>query len=85
MNDIKLGWNFFIETEYDSCSLGRWSGYDLHIYGLNDTIREKEEQLKAIERQDIVKDRAINNTTLFMVNKTNKISQESLLFSGWKR
>jgi hypothetical protein len=46
---------------------------------------EKEEQLKAIERQDIVKDRAINNTTLFMVNKTNKISQESLLFSGWKR
>ena len=49
MNDIKPGWNFFIETEYDSCSLGRWSGYDLHIYGLNDTIREKEEQLKKLK------------------------------------
>jgi hypothetical protein len=49
IDDIKLGWNFFIETEYDSCSLGRFAGYDLHIYGLDNIIKEKEEQLKKLK------------------------------------
>jgi hypothetical protein len=48
INDVKLGWNFFIETEYDSCSLGKWGGYDLYIYKLENVIKEKEEQLKKL-------------------------------------
>jgi hypothetical protein len=48
-DDIKIGWNFFIETEYESCSLGKWGNYNLHIYGLNDIIKEKEEELKKLK------------------------------------
>jgi hypothetical protein len=44
-NDIKSGWNFFLETEYDSNSLSRWGGYDLYIYNLKNIIKEKENQL----------------------------------------
>ncbi len=47
--------------------------------------KEKQEQLKANAQQNIIKDRAIENTTLFMVNNTNNISQESQSFSGWRR
>lgn len=48
INEIKRGWNFFIETEYDSNGLGRWSGYELYIYNLEDVKKEKEEQLKKL-------------------------------------
>lgn len=48
MDSVKIGWNFFIETEYDSNGLGKWSGYELYIYGLDDIIKEKEEQLKKL-------------------------------------
>ena len=48
INKIKSGWNFFIESEYDSNSLGRWCGYNLYIYNLEDVRKEKEEQLKKI-------------------------------------
>lgn len=46
---IISGWNFFIETEYDSNCLGKWSGYDLYIYNLDEVIKEKEEQLKKLK------------------------------------
>jgi len=46
--EIKLGWNFFIETEYETCSYGRWAGYDLYIEHLNDVVAEKERELKKL-------------------------------------
>ena len=49
INDVKLGWNIFIETEYDSNVISRWGGYDLYIYGLENIIKEKEEQLKKLK------------------------------------
>jgi hypothetical protein len=49
IDNVKIGWNFFIETQYDSDSMGKWSGYELYIYGLKDIIKEKEEQLKKIK------------------------------------
>ncbi len=49
INDVKLGWNIFIETEYDSNVISRWGGYEIYIYGLNDIIKEKEEQLKKLK------------------------------------
>ena len=49
IDSVKIGWNFFIETEYDSNSIGRWGGYELYIYGLEDIIKEKEEQLKKLK------------------------------------
>jgi hypothetical protein len=45
---IKIGWNFFIETEYDSNFISRWGGYNLNIYSLEDVIKEKKEQLKKL-------------------------------------
>jgi len=49
IDNVKVGWNFFIETEYDSNSLGKWSGYELYIYQLENIIKEKEEQLKKLK------------------------------------
>jgi hypothetical protein len=49
IDSVKIGWNFFIETEYDSNALGKWSGYELYIYRLEDIIKEKEEQLKKLK------------------------------------
>lgn len=49
LNLIKSGYNFFIETEYDTCSYGKWSGYSLYIYNLNGIIDEKENQLKKLK------------------------------------
>jgi len=46
-NKLKKGWNFFIETEYDSCSYG--GGYDLHVEHLEYVILEKELQLKKMK------------------------------------
>ena len=49
IDSVKVGWNFFIETEYDSNVISRWGGYELYIYGLEDIIKEKEEQLKKLK------------------------------------
>ncbi len=48
IDNIKVGWNFFIDSEYDSNSLGRWGGYNLYIYNLENVIKEKENQLKKL-------------------------------------
>lgn len=49
IDEVKLGWNFFVESEYDSNSLGKWGGYNLYIYNLEDVRKEKEEQLKKLK------------------------------------
>ena len=48
MEEIKIGWNFFIDSEYDTNSLGRWSGYNMYIYFLRDVIIEKQKQLEKL-------------------------------------
>lgn len=50
INKIKIGWNFFIETEYDPNTISRWGGYDLYIYNLEDIIKERQEQLNKLNK-----------------------------------
>ena len=45
---MKTGWNFFLETEYDSNAISKWGGYSLYIYNLENLKKEKEEQLKKL-------------------------------------
>lgn len=47
--DIKLGWNIFIESEYDSDSCSRWGGYNLNIYNVNEHVNEKIKQLERLK------------------------------------
>lgn len=48
IDNVKIGWNFFIESEYDSNSLGSWGGYNLYIYNLENVIKNKENELKKL-------------------------------------
>jgi hypothetical protein len=49
IDNVKIGWNFFIETEYDTNGMGKWSGYELYIYQLENIIKEKEKQLEKLK------------------------------------
>ena len=49
IDEVKVGWNFFLETEYDSNAISRWGGYSLYIHNLEDIKKEIEEQLKKLK------------------------------------
>ena len=50
LDEIKTGWNIFVEEEYDSCGLSRWSGYELYIYNVKDLITQKKEEIERLEK-----------------------------------
>jgi hypothetical protein len=68
LNNLKRGWNVFTEEEWDSCGLGRWSGYHLHIYPVNEIVKDKMKQIENL-REFIDDQKDLDEETIDLINK----------------
>lgn len=68
LRNLKEGWNIFSVEEWDSCGLGRWSGYHLNIIPVNEIVKEKMKQIENL-REFIDDQKDLDEETIELINK----------------